>query len=69
MDQWILVDVDLIASIIGLPLAWVNPILFVVRKEQDPGLVRKMKEKYNPARDNMAFSIASINETTIWFAK
>ena len=55
MDRKISVDVDLMASIIGLPLAGVDPMPFFTRKEQDFGLVNRMKEKYDLTRDTRGF--------------
>ena len=58
----ILVDVELITSITGLPLAGVDPMPFFTRKDQDATLTNRMKEKYNLSRDKRGFSIASIND-------
>ena len=69
LDNHIYVDVELIFSITGLPKAGIIPTPFFTGKEQDTNLVSRMKEKHNLARDKRGFSISSINDTSIWFAK
>ena len=68
MDRRISVDVDIISSITRLPLIGFYPSPFFSGKEQDLGLVNRMKEKYKMSRDKRGFSIASINDTIVQFA-
>ena len=60
-DRKILVDIELIASITGLPLAGVDLASFFTGKDKDTTLVKIMKEKYNLLRDTRGFNISSIN--------
>ena len=47
LDRKISVDIELIASIIGLPLAVVDPAPFFAGKDQDKNLTNIMKQKYD----------------------
>jgi hypothetical protein len=50
LDKHILIDVDLIAKIIGLPIRGMDPALFLDDKTKDKVLVEEMKKKYGTDR-------------------
>ena len=62
----ILVDVELIAIITGLPFTRMDPMPFL-KEDQEPMITVWMMDKYNVVRDNRCFRITSINDYTILF--
>ena len=67
LDNPISVDIELIATIIGLPVVGMNPTPFL-RKYQETMISVRMKEKYDVIRDKRGFLISSINDHTVCFA-
>ena len=60
------VDVYLISAIIGLPQAGVYPT-FVLKKDKDPTMITRIKNKYDMVRANKGFLISSIGYSAIRF--
>ena len=60
-------DVDLIATLTGLPLASIDPAPYLWK---DEGIVMtaRVKDEYDLNRDNKGFLISSINDFTVHFA-
>ena len=66
MGKLIHVDVELIASIIGLLFAAMDPTP-LLKKDKKVGIAMGMKEKYDVVRNKRGFLIESINDYTIQF--
>ena len=61
LDQKYSMDIELIATIIGLPLTNVESTPYF-KKYQDTLMTNKLKDKYYLTKDTNGFLIASIND-------
>ena len=66
LDKAYSVDVNLILEITGLPQVGVDPMSFL-KKDKDPSMIVRDKDKYDVVRANIGFLISSINDHTIHF--
>jgi hypothetical protein len=65
LDKHILINIELISQIIGLPTRGMDPVLILDEKSKEKALVEEMKKKYGIARGMRDIKIKRINNTTI----
>ena len=61
-------DVELIATIMRLPLTGLDPTPFLDGKEKYIVLTKKLKDKYELTKETRHFFIAFINDRIVQFA-
>ena len=66
LDEVQSVDVELITTMIDLPLVGIDPAQSL-RKDQETVKIARVKDKYDLAMANRGFLISSINDYTIHF--
>ena len=66
LDEVQSVDVELITTMIDLPLVGIDPAQSL-RKDQETVKIARVKDKYDLAMANRGFLISSINEYIIFF--
>jgi hypothetical protein len=63
LEQLILIDVELIAYIIGLPSWGEDPAQFLEEKTKDKALAKEMKNKYGTERGSRRIIIGRISNS------
>ena len=64
MDKCLSIDVEMIASIIGLPSRGMDPAHFLDDKAREKALAEEMKKKYGTDRGTIGVTIKRINDVT-----
>ena len=67
LNKKISIDSYLVAQVIGLQKDGVDPAYFFVGKVKDKELANRMKEKYNPTKNNRDYDVAFIKNTGVHF--
>jgi hypothetical protein len=68
LDRPVSIETQLIMWIIGLPLAWEDPLPLFTNKYKEKSLAEKMKDKYDTHRGARGLDISSIKDDIFRFA-